>query len=187
MSFQEIISKGDFIPTIKEGDKIVTKPISASTHEETKKVAKNYRALNILFCGLDSNKVNHMSSYEITKEVQDTLETTHEGISQVRESKISLYVHQYELLKMLPEESIKDMYMRFIEIFNNLKSFGKTQNNEEMVRKVLRCLLRSKQEPKVVAIQEPQDLKALKLDDLVGKLLTHEIHLQEENEEHIPQ
>jgi len=54
------------------------------------------------------------------------LETTHEGISQVRESKISLYVHQYELLKMLPEESIKDMYMRFIEIFNNLKSFGKT-------------------------------------------------------------
>ena len=38
-----------------------------------------------------------------------------------------------------------------------------------------------------MVIEEAQDLKTLKLDFLVRKLLTHQIHLQEENEEHGPQ
>jgi len=70
--------------------------------------------------------------------------------------------------------------MCFTEIINNLKSLGKTYTNEEMVRKVLICLPRSKWEPEVKTIEEAQDLKTFKLDDLAGKLLTHEIHLQEE-------
>ena len=38
-----------------------------------------------------------------------------------------------------------------------------------------------------MTIEEDQDLKTLKLDDLVRKFLTHELHLQEENKEHAPQ
>ena len=48
----EIIYKGDVVPTTKEGDKIIPKPRLAFTHEETEKVAKNYKELNILFCYL---------------------------------------------------------------------------------------------------------------------------------------
>ena len=51
----EIISKGDFVPIIKEGVRIVSKSRSDFFKEETKKLAKNYRALNVLFYGLDSN------------------------------------------------------------------------------------------------------------------------------------
>ena len=47
----EIVPKGDFMSTVK-GHKIVQKPRSKFTYEETKKVAKNYRALNILLHGL---------------------------------------------------------------------------------------------------------------------------------------
>jgi len=52
-----------------------------------------------------------------------------------------------------------------------------------MVRKILRCLPKNKWGPKVTAIEEVQDLKTLALDDLLGKLLTHEIHLKEDEEE----
>lgn len=38
-------------------------------------------------------------------------------------------------------------------------------------------------DPKVTAIEEAQNLKTLALDDLLGKLLTHEIHLKEDEEE----
>ena len=54
------------------------------------------------------------------------------------------------------------------------------------MKKELRCLPRSKLKLKVMTIEEVQDLKTLKLDDLVGKLLTHEIHLEEEIEESTP-
>ena len=88
---------------------------------------------------------------------------------------------------MQPAKSIKEMYICVIEKINNLKSLGKTYINKEMVRKVLQSLLRSKWGPKVMAIEEAQDLKTLKLDDVVEKFLTHVIHLKEENEEHTSQ
>ena len=78
------------------------------------------------------------------------------------------------------------MFTRFTDITNNLKSLGKMYTKEEMVRKILRCLLKNKWDPKVTTIEEAQDLKNLAIDDLLGKLLTHEIHLQEDEEEAQP-
>jgi len=72
----EIISKGYFVPTMKEGDKIIPKPSSAFTHEEIEKVTKNYKASSILFCGLDSNEFNCVSACDIAREIRDKLETT---------------------------------------------------------------------------------------------------------------
>jgi len=84
---------------------------------------------------------------------------------------------------MQSDETIKEMFTRFIDITNNLKSLGKTYTNEEMVRKTLRCLPKRKWGPKVTVIEEAQDLKTLGLDDLLAKLLTHEIHLKEDEDE----
>ena len=54
-----------------------------------------------------------------------------------------------------------------------------------MMRKILRCLKKNKWGLKVIAIEETQDLKKLELDDLLGKLLTHEIHLREDEGENL--
>jgi len=75
------------------------------------------------------------------------------------------------------------MFTRFTDITNNLKSLGKTYIIKEMVRKILRCLPKNKWGPKVTVIEEAQNLKSIALDDLLGKLLTHEIHLNENEEE----
>ena len=82
-----------------------------------------------------------------------------------------MFIHQYKLFKMQPEETIKEMFTRYTDITNNLKSLGKAYRNEEMVRKILRCLPKSKWDPKVTTIEEAQDLKTLALDDFLGKLL----------------
>ena len=92
---------------------------------------------------------------------------TYKGIGQVRDTKINMFVHQYELFKMQPDKTIKEMFTRFTDITNNLKSLGKMYTNEEMVRKILRCLPKNKWGPKVIAIEEAQDLKTLALDDLL--------------------
>ena len=68
-----------------------------------------------------------------------------------------------------------------------LKSLGKIYTNVEMLRKLLQCLPTSNQGTKVKAIEEAQNLKALKLNDLVRALLTLKIHLQEEAGEHASQ
>jgi len=177
-----IITKGPYVPMIRVDEKTVKKTKEQYTQEDFTRVSKNCHAMHILYCGLDSNEYNRICTCESTKEIWDKLVVTYKGTSQVRETKINMLVHQYELLKMQPDETIKGMFTLFTDIINNLKSVGKMYTNEEMVRKILRCLPKNKWGPKVTAIEEAQDLKTLALDDLLGKLLTHEIHFKEDEE-----
>ncbi|GAV79000.1 DUF4219 domain-containing protein/UBN2 domain-containing protein, partial [Cephalotus follicularis] len=68
---------------------------------------------------------------------------------------------------------ISDMFSRFTTIINSLKNLGKSYSNQELVRKILRCLPKS-WTPKVTAIEEAKDLSTLPLEQLLGSLMTHE-------------
>ncbi|GAV57104.1 UBN2 domain-containing protein, partial [Cephalotus follicularis] len=74
--------------------------------------------------------------------------------------------HEYELFFMHDNECISDMFTRFTTIVNSLKNLGKSYSNQELVRKILRCLPRS-WTPKVTAIEEAKDLSTLPLEQLL--------------------
>ena len=116
------------------------------------------------------------------KKIWDRLEVTHEGTNQVKESKINMLVHNYELFKMKPEGSITQILARFIDIINGLKTLNKCYSNSDLVRKVLRLLPRS-WKAKVITIQEAKDLNVLLLEKLLGSLMTHELTMKQHTEE----
>ncbi|GAV62805.1 zf-CCHC domain-containing protein/UBN2 domain-containing protein, partial [Cephalotus follicularis] len=64
----------------------------------------------------------------------------------------------YELVKMQPNGSIKNLYNRLLDITNVLLGLGKVFGKDELVRKFLGCL-NDEWEPKVTAIEESKDLK----------------------------
>ena len=78
----------------------------------------------------------------------------------MKESKINLLVHNYELFSMKETETIVEMITRFTDIVNSLEALGKTYKESEKVMKILRSLL-SKWHTKVTAIQEAKDLTKL--------------------------
>ncbi|GAV76022.1 UBN2 domain-containing protein [Cephalotus follicularis] len=84
-----------------------------------------------------------------------------------------MLVYQYEFLMMHDDESISEMFTHFTTIINSLKNLGKCYPNQELVRKILRCLPKS-WTPKVTAIEEVKDLRTLPLAQLFGSLMTHE-------------
>lgn len=92
----------------------------------------------------------------------------------MKESKINILVHNYELFKMEPNESITQIYTCFTNIINSLKSLGRTFSNEDLVRKILHSLPTS-WDPKIIVIEEDKDLSTLSLDELLESLLTHEL------------
>ncbi|GAV74100.1 UBN2 domain-containing protein [Cephalotus follicularis] len=112
----------------------------------------------------------------------DLLEVTYEGTNQVKESKISMLVHEYELFLMHDNESISDMFTRFTTIINSFKNLGKSYPNQELLRKILKCLPKS-WTPKVTAIEKAKDLSTLPLEQLLGSLMTHETTMK--NHEHV--
>ncbi|XP_028082490.1 uncharacterized protein LOC114283818 [Camellia sinensis] len=136
----------------------------------------------MLYCALDATEFNKICTCTTTKEIWDKLVVTHEETTQVKESRMSLLVHNYEFFKMKPDENISQMLTRFTDIIDSLKSLGKTYTNAKIVRKVLQSLPKS-WENKVIAVIEVRDLSTLSLDELMGFLLTHEIIMREGKEE----
>ena len=93
-----------------------------------------------------------------------------------------MLVHKYELFKMEPNETIMGIYTRFTDIVNNLKILEKANTDSELCRKILSSLPHS-WETKVTAIQEAKDLTSLRLEELLGSLMTHELTLNQLDEE----
>ena len=80
----------------------------------------NAKAMIALFCALERNEFNRVSNCQTAHEIWHILEVTHGGTTRVKESKISVLIHKFELFSMNDGESIKDMYTRFTDITNSL-------------------------------------------------------------------
>ncbi|GKV41193.1 hypothetical protein SLEP1_g48759 [Rubroshorea leprosula] len=131
----------------------------------------------MLQCAFNPMEFYRVFECDTAKEMWNMLEVTHEGTSQVKESKINRLIYMYELFKMKPEKSIQDMYTRLNDVVTNLKALGKVYPPQEVVRKVLRSLPKS-WKAKKTAIEESKDLNTLKLEYLIGKLMIYEIEVQ---------
>ncbi|GAV61113.1 zf-CCHC domain-containing protein/DUF4219 domain-containing protein/UBN2 domain-containing protein [Cephalotus follicularis] len=167
--------------TLENGD-VVPKPRNLYDDNDRKRVQINAKAKHIIICAINSNDFNRISSCISAKEMWDRLEVTYEGTNQVKEAKISMLVHEYEMFTMNENEDIKSMFSRFTNIINALQALDKTYSKSEMVRKILRCLPRSWMS-KVTAIEEAKNLNVLPLEDLLGSLMTHELSMQKKDDD----
>jgi len=71
---------------------------------------------------LNGDDLSHVINCKFTFEVWNDLFITHEGISQIKRSKIDLLHSQYEKFCMLDYETIHEMLTRFTKITNGLSS-----------------------------------------------------------------
>ena len=79
---------------------------------------------------------------------------------------------------MRDDETIQDFHMSILDIANSSSALGENMSEEKLVRKILRSLPK-KFDMKVTAIEEAQDIKDMKVDELMGSLQTFEIALDE--------
>ncbi|GAV57159.1 DUF4219 domain-containing protein/UBN2 domain-containing protein, partial [Cephalotus follicularis] len=133
-----IVVNGPRMPTRTIEGVVSPMPENEYTDNDFRMLQLNSKAKHVLFCALGPNEFNRISSCDTAKEMWDLLEVTYKGTNQVKESKISMLVHEYELFMMHNDECISDMFTRFTTITNSLKNHGKSYSNQELVRKILR-------------------------------------------------
>ena len=136
---------------IENSFQLPSKPINEWSDLEKKYFSLNAKAMNALFCALDKNEFNRISTCETAFDIWRTLEITHEGTSRVKDSKVNILLHDFKLFRMQPSETIGDMYTHFMDVVNNLRVLGKSFSNFDLVSKILRSLPK-RWDPKITAI-----------------------------------
>ena len=139
MDIWDLVQNGYQTPTNAEGQDL---PRPQWTEGQRTRHQLNSKAKHYLMCAITRSEHDKVHSCETAKEIWDTLALAHEGSSQVKESKISMLFHHYELFKMGEHENIDQMFGRFQTIINGLRSLGKNYDNQDHIRKILRSLSR---------------------------------------------
>ena len=180
----DIIEEGWSPPTKKDAQgNEVTILRKEWSDEQTKANLRNRKAITILYCGLSREEYNGIEHLKTTKEIWECLRTKHEGTNQLKNKKLQMLGREYELFEMKPNEKIGEMYGRLITLVNAMRKLGKKFSNEDVNNKILVILPQKLWEAKISSIEEAHDLSTLPTDELLGKLLTHEIKITQVVEE----
>ncbi|XP_070028996.1 uncharacterized protein [Nicotiana sylvestris] len=183
----DVICDGPHVPmkNLGETGPMVQKNRKEYSDIERKSVEKNYRAKEILACGIGPNEYNRILACDSSKEIWEALQTAHEGTTQVKQSKIDMLTTKYELYRMKYDESIQDIHTRFVSIINELHSLKDVIPRNKLVRKIL-SVLPGSWESKVNPITEAKDLQTLTMDELIGILKTYEMKRNKDIERREP-
>ena len=128
---------GPHIPTHTMNNIMIFKSEANKDDHDKRMTQLNAKAVNIFYCILDVNEFNRISICTSAKKIWDRLEVTHEETNEVKESKINMLVHKYELFKLESDETIIHMFTCFIDIVNNLKNLSKCYTDSELSKKIL--------------------------------------------------
>ncbi|KAI0496474.1 hypothetical protein KFK09_022791 [Dendrobium nobile] len=151
----------------------VKTPVTNWTVEERDLAQLNVKCLNSFFCALKSEDYMRVSTCKSGKDICDRICIAYEGTNEVKQSRLNILLHDYELFRMKTNESISEMYTRFTQIVTSLHALGRELTNAEMVNKILRCLP-SAYDAKIIAIIESKDLNIYSIDNLLGSLIAYE-------------
>jgi hypothetical protein len=122
-------------------------------------------------------KVNHCDN---AKDIWDKLQNIYEGDAKVKGDKLQIFRAKFEQLKMKEGEDITTYLMRVDEIVNTINGLGVEVDESMVVQKVLRSLP-MRFDPKILALEEREDLGTLSMDELHVIFTAYEMRTTKEN------
>ncbi|KAK1368041.1 hypothetical protein POM88_034133 [Heracleum sosnowskyi] len=178
------IRDGPYIPTkfVERTDTVpehyVVKTKSEWTPEEKAHVLREPKIKNILHSSLDAVISNRVIACKSSKEIWNTLETQCQGSASVKKNRRALLIQEYEQFDARPEESLTDLYDRFLTLLNSLSLVDKEYETEDSNTKFLRALP-EEWDTQTSIIRHQYDLNTVSLDEVYGMLRTHDLEVQQ--------
>ncbi|XP_019154325.1 PREDICTED: uncharacterized protein LOC109150803 [Ipomoea nil] len=106
-------------------------------------------------------------------EIWNVLMNLGEGDEQEKDNKLTVAMKKFEDFKMLPNETIMDMELRFTRLMGDLSYLGKELTEKEKNLKILRGLPKS-WEMKVIAMRDNRDMKTTSTTKIFSDLKAYE-------------
>ena len=84
--------------------------------------------------------VTESSPVRTAKKIWDALEVQCQGTKAIKKNRRALLIQEYEQFEAKADESLTEVYDRFLSLLNELSLVGKVYDNEDSNTKFLRAL-----------------------------------------------
>jgi hypothetical protein len=165
---------------VDEGFVILNETNPAQVDNEN--ILANAQAMNAIIRALCIHEYHRVCKVETAHEMWRKLIETHEGTSNVKSAKLFICKGKFEKFALLPNEELKGSYSRLNNIVNELKYLKFDVPDIDISHKFLRAL-----PPKyetIITLLVRSNLKTISPSEVLGKVLTHDIFKQSQEELH---
>ncbi|XP_019170450.1 PREDICTED: uncharacterized protein LOC109166021 [Ipomoea nil] len=120
-----------------DAEAMILKPKSQLTSDEKNRANLDNVTQDILYKSLDDSLFSRVRKCTTANQIWNTLMSLGEGDEQEKDNKLTVAMKKFEDFKMLPNEAITDIELRFTKHMGDLSDFGKEPTEKEMNLKIL--------------------------------------------------
>jgi hypothetical protein len=151
------------------------------SYEQLQQIHRNAQASLVLLSSLGKDKFDRVNCLETAKEIWDTIQRAHEGTKPVKKAKRQLIEGKLDRFVMLDDEGPQEMYNRLKKLVNKVRAYGSRRwGDRRMIDRMLRGYA-VKDTTVISLIQQDPTFKKMSPDDILGKIINHEILVEEAN------
>ncbi|KAL8092289.1 hypothetical protein AgCh_034545 [Apium graveolens] len=161
-----------------EAAKSVPKEKSDYTAEDITSIAKDAKVQHLLHSAIDNVMSNRVINCKTAKEIWDALETRCQGMDTIKKNRKTILTQEYEHFDSKANESLTDLYDRFVKLLNDLSLVNKEYDLEDSNLKFLLALPKC-WDLKATTIRDNYNLDETTLDEIYGMLKTHELEIEQ--------
>ncbi|XP_074348978.1 uncharacterized protein LOC141688211 [Apium graveolens] len=118
----------------------IRKEKSEWSEPEKAAMLKDAKVRNILYNSLDNVMLNMVIACKTAKAIWNALETQFQGTIAIKKNRRDVLMQEYEQFDVKSDETIIDIYDRFLTLLNDLSLVGNEYDKEDSYTKFLRAL-----------------------------------------------
>jgi hypothetical protein len=117
----------------------------------------------------------------VAKDVWTTLRIAHEGSKPVRKAKIEMLEGQLNCFIMYDDETPHEMFNQLKKLVNKARALGSKKWTGLMLTERLMMVYNPMNYNVVALIRQDPTYKKMTSDDMLGRIMNHEMNMQEVN------
>jgi hypothetical protein len=149
------------------------------TPDQLQKFHHNAQAISILKSSIDKEEFNHIDGLDVAKDDWTTLWMAHEGSKPVRKAKVEMLEGQLNYFIMYDDETPHEMFNRLKKLVNKARVLGSKKWTNRMLTERLMMTYSPMNHNVMALIHQDPTYKKMTSDDVLGRIMNHEMNIQE--------
>jgi hypothetical protein len=151
------------------------------TADQLWKIHRNAEAISILTSSIDKEEFNRVDGLDVAKDLWNTLWMAHEGSRPVTKAKVEMLEGQLNHFIMYDAKTTHEMFDWLKKLVNKARALGSKKWTDLMLTEILIVVYTPMNYNIVALIRQDPAYKKMSSDDVLERIMNHEINIQEAN------